>query len=104
MRAVNVEAQACNTSPWLKEEDREFETNLSYLKRLYFGGGRRAQKSGQLQSSTRILQSAQKKTEELKIPRLNQRPKSATWAGPAPFPAPRSLTRTQGSGGTKCGL
>lgn len=39
MRAVNVEAQACNTSPWLKEEDREFETNLSYVMRLYFGGG-----------------------------------------------------------------
>ena len=36
MRAVNVEAQACNTSPWLKEEDREFETNLSYVMRLYF--------------------------------------------------------------------
>lgn len=64
MRAVNVEAQACNTSSWLKEEDREFDTNLSYLKRLYFGVcvGGRAQKSGQLQNSTRILQSAQKKT------------------------------------------
>lgn len=102
MRAVNVEAQACNTSPWFKEEDREFETNLSYVMRLYFGGGGgRAENSGRLQHHPPALR---KRRQEHGIPGLKRRPPSATWAGPGPFPAPRSLTRTQGSGGTRCGL
>lgn len=102
MRAVNVEAQACNTSPWFKEEDREFETNLSYVMRLYFGGGGgRAENSGRLQYYPPALR---KRRQEHGIPGLKRLPPSATWAGPGPFPAPRSLTRTQGSGGTRCGL
>lgn len=105
MRAVNVEAQACNTSPWLKEEDREFEANLSYVMRLYFGGGEGTEKRAAAEQHQDPAKCSEKDIKSVRSrDSITQRAKSATWAGPGPFPAPRSLTRTHGSGGTMCGL